>query len=333
MQKLETIAEKVLRNEMTIEEASNKIIVIIYEHRPLFNLSNLDEDYLIDFLIDLSQQFSRIFKIFAPERCSFTLFLVAIIKRRLRNYKRQLAYDHAVEESLFLAKRMAAEEDMYCYESEQPELVCEAALAREENERFTASLATYNPTANFDFCHAAPHPHCSYDYDGNRESLRKAACLILALKSSPFLDCETLRKISLVTGIDEATLQDMIEQLKKSMSRKLARWNNSRKSRDNAYFYHRKYLIEFLNLDTNCNLSEVKLQKYLQKTKLWQKKAALLSKPENVPVASNADIGKILNISPRRVGYIIRAVKQHIDMISFNHYDDDDENIHSNRKP
>ncbi len=283
MSELEFIATKVLHGEMTEEEGAKLITAILYKEKAWFKLQVLDKDHLHDFLLEIQRHLIRVFLVYDPELGTFPSFLYVVIQRLLQAYMRQLANEAAIEESLAMMNKVTIEEKNYRYQTEEPELMCEAAFDREEEKQFSASIVQSNASTIFNFSHT-PSSHGRYSaHDEKKENLRRAACLILALKSSIFLTDELIHKVGIVTGIDEQSLLDMVAQAKESMGSKLKKWERSRNCRDSAFFYHRKYLIEFLKLSKNCHLAQEKLKKFEIQTQLWKSKLAQLSNPENTP--------------------------------------------------
>ena len=100
-------------------------------------------------------------------------------------------------------------------------------------------------------------------------SLRKKAILILALKSSYYLDDQLISKVSDETGMSKNNLYLLRDSLNATLVNKIGRRNACIRCRDNAYYYHRKYMIESYRLNHQTTWAELIAGKYKKQTKTW----------------------------------------------------------------
>ena len=141
-----------------------------------------------------------------------------------------------------------------------------------------------------------------------REMAEKAA-LILTLKSCHELNEEIVKNVSKFIHIDKTELQRQIDKLKEKSDYKAEQREIIIRRRDNAFFYHRKYLIELQKLRKGSSTFERVQKKYQQQTENWIKQNKLLSH-RFVLSPSNVEIAKELGMQPRQVCFYISHIKR-----------------------
>lgn len=311
MEELDFIAKNVWEKKVDAEKAAFDVLTFVAKNRAYFHLLSLDYDALHDFLLEEYPHTISILKRFSPERGNFTCFYYMSLKAALQVYLRKSKKHIAEADSLGSVQELLYEEQDYNYEQDQPDLAVEAMCDTEQLRQITQNQLALKHQL---MANTMKKKYFHINEQKNVHELRKMACLILFLKSCFFTDDKTLKKVSLLTGIDEEELFAMVEKLKKCLTKKIGRKEVCLKARDNAFFFHRRYRVERDNLDKNDNMYSKVRRCYEIQTEKWianNKKLKTLSPIE----PSNRDIGNILNISERKVAYILLAAEKNIDSL------------------
>ena len=300
MEELEHTARMVSAGLMTDKEGTNEILKVLYTHKARFGLGRLDLDALHDFLLHEHAKLRRLLVLYRTESgFSFSGFLYSSIQRSLRIWRKRSARAAATEESAAQQHCLAYEESEYRYRQEEFASCCEPQAA------FDSGLHRHSQEAR----QSAPLRTQTFRYNEKADKLRKAACLILALKSSYYLDYDIIKKVSKMTGIAEKKLASMVEEVNEGMRHKIIKHERCVRSRDTAFFFHRKYRRECSKLDSGSPLSRKTAQKYEKQTALWESRNEQLKTPLYSAVPSNRAVARILNIDDRKVASILQKAR------------------------
>lgn len=311
-EEIELLARSVEEKTLSKEDGARKLMEYVYRQPSLFGLNRLDEDQLIDFLIYQFPKFVKIFSIYDKTYGTFSSFLQGSVRGTFVTWKKRCIRNNALTGSLSAVDELQYEESVHRYKLPEEELL-------DKEEALSVASCSDNPPELF-----FPHFHrvdgtLSFRYkdpllEKNRlDNLRRVIILVLTLKSSFYVDEPLLRKVSRVTGYPMSSLEKMKNSINQTLVRKIERRNACRNCRDNAFFFHRKYLAEARQLDKKTSWSKLIVEKYNKQTNVWIEKNNKLALKEYAVSASDHIVGQVLGISPRRVSYVIRQLRENMD--------------------
>lgn len=314
---IEQVAQKVNEGLLTPEQGARILMEIVYRHKALFGLKQLDEDQIIDFLIYQHPKLIKIFSIYNKSFGTFSSFLQGSVRGTYITWKKRMARRNALVGSITVSDEIAYEEAQSQYLLPEEEVIhkldeSKGLCASYEQEQ--KPLFRY-PDGSLPF-----HLKNPLLEKARIDSLRKNAILILALKSSYYLDEPLLEKVSSATGYSVESLKLVRDELNKTLKNKINRRNACITCRNNSYYFHRKYLLESYRLNHDSSWAEFINTKYEKQTKTWIDKNRRLARKEYTVSATNRAVGKILGMDPRHIFYVIRQAKENMDIISLKEY-------------
>ena len=106
----------------------------------------------------------------------------------------------------------------------------------------------------------------------------------------------------------------MMAELKEKIALKMARRQETNNARDAAFFLRRKYRIQDRKLDDGGMLQQSISELFRKQSERWEKDNWKLETDFNI-TPTNTEIGEILNLSGRKVAYILKVARQKIDEI------------------
>ena len=290
---IDELPQKIKEDKMSIEEGVNIVWGEVYTHPYKYGLYYFSEDQKSDFLLEIRPKFSKLFFDFEPGRFTFTQFLFV----KISNYKMPFLRTQMDNEtkrktidSILMAK---TEEDYHKYAESFAPFLDEY----ENTERCEEKLIKISDVIN------KPEEKCG---DRHRK-IAELTTLILTLKACRDVDDDTVCAVSDFTDVGMESLYEEIFNMKKAMTR---REDNSLKivtKRNNAYYFHRKYLQEMLAPATIEVKKEQLRTKYDTRTRRWGEINQELLERKNCP--SNADVAKVIGIKPRMVSFYINKAR------------------------
>lgn len=309
---IELLAQKVERKTLTKEDGARMIMEFVFRHPSLFGLKMLDEDQLIDFLIYQFPKFIKIFSIYNKSYGTFTSFLQGSVRGTYITWRKRCVRNSVLSSSLTAADELQYEENMLRYKLPEEELI------EKEDALSVASCSDNEPALCFPLFHRFDGtPSIRYKdplLEKNRvANMRRIIILVLTLKSIFYVDDALLHKVSVATGYSMTTLLKMKNTINETLTNKIERRDACLRCRDNAYFFHRKYLAESTKLNKQTTWAKLILEKYKKQTETWIDKNNRLSLKGYAISASNRAVGQILGISPRHVFYVIRQLRDNMD--------------------
>lgn len=277
---IEKLPRLVEEGKLSKTEAKDIIWTDIYLYPQKYGLS-MEKDEKSDFLLYLQERLAGIFDDFEQGKILFRTYVWGFLRNTQQTWKRMMRKQFSEQESIRKSMNSTYEEecgDFYekVFEPETDEMpeVFRKTLWRKKE----------------------------------REMAEKAA-LILTLKSCHELNEEIVKNVSKFIHIDKTELQRQIDKLKEKSDYKAEQREIIIRRRDNAFFYHRKYLIELQKLRKGSSTFERVQKKYQQQTENWIKQNKLLSH-RFVLSPSNVEIAKELGMQPRQVCFYISHIKR-----------------------
>ena len=326
---IEKLAQDVKTGRITAEQGARKLMEIVYCHKAFFGLSQLDEDQIIDFVIYQYPKFITVFRIYDIGCGTFMSFLQGSVRGTYATWKKRMARNSAVSSAANSAESLLYEEDEAKYRLPEEEFILKEEKA--ESEALCASPGAINSFRRTDGSVSTRYKDPRIEKK-RADTLRRTAVLILALKSSYFLDDSMLLKVSRYTGYSVNRLHKMCDRVNATLGKKIEHRNECIRCRDNAYYFHRKYMMESHNLNSRTTWAQFIAGKYEKQTKIWIAKNKNLSRKEYVVTATNKAVAETLGMNPRHVFYVIKQAKENVDILRPKQYYTEYETLSCNRK-
>jgi hypothetical protein len=316
MEKLEVeeLVEKVHSGRMSKVDGAKRLMEILFIYKRLFGLGSLDEDELSEFLIYQYYKLLGIFSRYDRRYGSFFSFLKGSVRCTYMTWHKQSVRNRTTNDTICISPEICFEESMSHYLLPEESLLSDEVACME----MQAPAQGCGQTALFRNIEGQP----SRRYKNplievyRIEDLRKSAALILLLKSSYYMNDDIISKVSNLSGVPVPKLTSMCSNIKRSLTHKIERRDSCIRCRDNAFFFHKKYMLEYSRIDRQTTWSRFILRKYNKQTATWIDKNEHLKRTEYSVSASNRVVANELGISPRKITYIIKQAKQNVDIIS-----------------
>ncbi|MBR4373361.1 MAG: hypothetical protein IKP49_03245 [Treponema sp.] len=261
--------------KITKEEAAKWIWTNVYFSPEKYNLKELDEDSLSDFLLQYRHRFAHLIEMYDKNRADFTTFIRSCMMQFKNTWKRKSAKSWAEAKSLeqMLENTALSIAD---YESDP-------ALILEEDEEEMLNVKK------------------------DAKEVRETA-LILALKACNDIDDDSIKKLSKFIRKSEVEIHELISKLRGTMQKKEQIQNLMIRRRDKSFFKKRKFDIELSQLEKGCGEYTKVKKLYESQLKNWKKSNETLTH-RYVMSPQNQEIAKIMGISVRKVYYCISHAK------------------------
>ena len=285
---IEFLPKAVKEKIISKQEAAKIIWEEIYTNPQRYGLMFFSEDQKSDLLLQIHKQFEVFFDKFIPGHISFKSFITSCLaKYKNRFLKHQLSNEIELKSlsSFFQSK---IEEDSQKY-----------MIDIAENDQITKTQ-----------CKKTFNDIIMQEIDNHKKREKRIAeltAIILLMKACKDIDDKTINLVSKFTGINKTLLYDTIEELKESMSRKEKNNQKLVCRRNNAFFFHRKYMQEMLLPSTSAQKLQDIQKKYEKQTNKWKVHNQELAIRSQSP--SNEEIARIIGIKPRTVSFYINHAR------------------------
>ena len=270
--KNQTRADTEFKND-TQEDIRQKLVLdllleFIFHSPALFEYAHFNEDTKSGFLLFAHRALPKILANFDSVKGSFFTYLVADIRMLVKGYVRALAKLKASEDSLSFCYA-AHHEPLYEIKESEPEY-----NAEEDGRRFEFTRKT------------------------------EKTLLVLALKSAYSITDKQIKRISHITGVENAKLTSLVECAKTSLLPKEAVRQKMIESRNKAYYLKTRYGIELERLAPASSQYCAVEKQYATQVRLMDKKNEMLKSKLSLS-PSNSCVGSLLDIPPRNVTRLI----------------------------
>lgn len=328
MKELEKIAQDVQNGVLTCHDGAIKIIILLYKNTKCFKLGMLSEDNLHDFLIATEPRIEKLLKKYNPKQGLFSIFFYKYIRNSTMTFLRTIANKNATEEVFFMVQKIDYEDNAYHYAKEAPEsytqTIFEKEQLQEQQRKAQAAVRELHKAMGFTLYKKNHRIKTRED----KSALARTLCLILFLKSCYYVTPEIIQKTSIITGMNQETLRFLAEKVLSTLTHKIEVKEQNDKVRNKIFFYHLKYDIESRKVDSDSSRYQYLKQRCDSYTRKWKKHIKEINSMHCCNATpSNKAVGDVLQISDRKVEYILKHGKDNIDMISLNCYDDTHENL------
>ncbi len=243
----------------------------------------LDYDNKMDFLL---YNYNRIFGIisrFKKSAGAFTVFLRYGLLKEIRTWKRKIAIKSINESYTYYA--LAAEKEIYGD--------CECSVEEEIAER--ECVYRKNPFEDV--------------RKKDREETKKMKLImhILALKACYYITDFQISCVAKFCGIKIKKLLSEIDALKKMLDRKISARERKVYTRDNAFYFRRKYEYEMQNVKNgffDCCDFEYLERGFEKNTKRWLDRIKILGDQNMLKISpSYNEIGIVLGVGGKKIEY------------------------------
>ena len=293
-QDINNLPKLVSEGHISKQRAGAYIWENVYMHPHEYGLSGFSEDELSDFLIELSDKFQNLFDSFIPGIVQFRTFITGFIFNHRTNFIRTQVKNRIANDSMQSFLRINYDEEVQKYN-----LMVSEFLNQEKDE------SPHQNDKNFsDVFGRKP----STEKDRNKR-IAEVIVIILAMKACKDLDDELITKISKFTGIDATYIHSAILSLKDTIKNRTERKEQLISKRNNAFFYHRKYLIEMLRVDKNSKLFTQVKKQYEKRTKSWERQNIQLAQRKR-DTPTSAEIADALGLKTRTVLFYINHARK-----------------------
>lgn len=277
---IEQIPGLVAEGAMSKKEGAYRIWEDIYCNPSNYGLALLDEDEKSDFLLSLLEKFEHAITDFVPQKAKFSTYLHGRLKIAYFGWHRRQLTDVVGETITCTALQTQYDEEVHKYET------AENAADDEKLAIIARKFTTFKQRAS-----------------------AKTTALVLTLKHCHNVDGTILKNVSRFLDIDVEELESLVRSLRKQSDAKVTRRERVIRRRDNAFYYHRKYMDELSRLQEGTARFEKVQQKYQKQTENWIRQNELLAH-RYVLSPTNESIAKEIGMKPRKVSfYISRAVR------------------------
>ncbi|MBR0494767.1 MAG: hypothetical protein IJJ71_01155 [Treponema sp.] len=285
---IEEIPEAVRSHKITKKQGAKLIWQDIYTKPQHYGLIQFTEDQKSDFLLTIYKNFEGLFDKFTPGLIPFRAFVAGCISQYKMQFLRRQSEQKSANKTLGAYLKYTMEEEFEKYN---------ITVAEENKEKQIESSRTFSDIIT----------KISKTGDDKRRKLAELTSLVLTMKACNEIDDKIIDSVCEFTGINRELLLKTIQELKEVSAKKAENYKLLVKRRNNAYFYHRKYLHEMLTAEPTEARYEEAQRRYKNQTEKWNRKNEQLSCHSSAP--SNKDIAEITGLKTRTVSYYINHAK------------------------
>jgi len=269
--------------EQSKQQAADAAAVYVYERLSYFVSSNRDEDEGGDFFLWLYPRIKRLILSFNPSKASLSTYMTKYVQFYYRSFLRircaQAAHRNALEQEECV--RVLSETD----ESHDASSALEFLRDPEETYGGKPDLST------------------------REGQIYARKILLLACKSSLFIDDQAIRKVAYLTGCDEAWLMEKCDALRRHCKEKEERFKVERERMNGYYIRARRCELELRSLDRSsgrfAQLEKERSYCLLQ----WKRLESEQSRHIRAP--SNRCLAAILGISRGTIDSTLAYTNKH----------------------
>ena len=321
---LENIERRFKNNEISLDEAKNQLIVLIYKNPQYFGMSRFSKDLLHSFLLWVQKKLVQVFLQYDESKGKFASYCRVSMYYCKNVFLKSLANKNLQDKVLNGISTLVQEEHEYDYSAHEQELVC----CQDYN---TLSL-TENTVRCKDFIdNLVAKKGIRWSKIEMRENLRKAACLIFTLKACCYVDADIIHKVSSVTKMSIADITKLLQEVQEKIDKKIEKHEKLIESLNAQYIFYQKYCIQTEKIkkynEVNSYLAN-KLEKNRERhTEIWKLRLEQIKAGKFKAVPSNIDLSKVLHIPDRKIRRLLLTAEKNIDTIKMKDYDINHETI------
>ena len=281
---LEEIVKKYRHGDITLKQAADKVMEIIFKNPRYFFMGNMPEDCKSEFILRVYTKIEHIIKTYNPSKSLFRTYLVFSmqpIRRSLyKAYFQNMAENKAYEE-------YAAEEcSMYAAEDE-PEYGDN--LKQLDRNKIPENVKVYLTSC------LPKMPDAT-------------KIMLLALKSEHFITSEHISKLHNVTGINEDKILDMFLKLRGTLYQRKKSYYHHKELQNKSYILKKRSVFLLETVEKKSNLYEIIEKSKRFQNETWKNQMEKIKSIRTI-TPTNTEIARILGISCDQ----IRRLQKHIE--------------------
>ena len=305
MEKARKIVTDYKSGRISIQQASNALMEILFTHKYEFGLAGFDEDTFSDFLVFMRERFESILVKYDPGLSDFMTYLHSVINMTAYWWKKMshLKMENSIccqylciEESFISADFSPDESDFYVEEPLPDNKISLYKLKKTVSQ----NLQIKSPS------HGRKRPL-------TRERVGEILST-LALKTCHDITPDFIDFVAKVNGIDRSAFEETVEKAELSIRLKVDRIKKLERKRNYSYYYRKKKILSGKNLkkaDSGLSVDEV----FNIHDTRWRKSIEDLDKLKPNLVPTNLTVAELLGISPRKVTALLEEAEQRADEI------------------
>ena len=245
---MDELPKAVKSGKLSKKQAGRLIWEEVYTHPAEYGLFYFTEDQKSDFLLSIQETFEKLFEKFMPGMISFKTFITGCITNQKNAFLRnQIRREHE-RRSIDTYLRTKTEED---------------------SEKYEVKLAE---SPQFDFSHDNSKDFSDVieqeinSQEKKDKRVAELTALVLMMKACKDVDDETVTAVSNFTEVDKSLLYEKLQELKQTLSEKSDSFTTLVKRRNNAFYFHRKYMQE-IHIQCFCVGSECRYEHHIIRIK------------------------------------------------------------------
>lgn len=271
------------------KEASNELMEVVFRNRVEYGLIPMDEDNFSDFLVFMTERLEFLLDKYKPSLGTFDTYFRGIFTMTFFWWKKKVHSDMensvccqniCVEESLAAKDFSPQEKDFYEDDSVTENLMTAKVLALTAQENL--NLKAFK----------------------TRKFPVEEVIKVLALKSCNDISEKQIEAVSELTGMDATELLSLVMQAEDTLTKKKFRLSQLESRRNFAYYHRKKRLLRKQSLLNFYNQYFEDPKKDIHE-KRWLKTMVKVRDARQNLAPSNETVGRLLNISPRKVSAIV----------------------------
>ncbi len=271
-----------INDEITQEQANNKLIIMLLEYPNFFGLESLCKESLQDFIGYFVEIISKVFKNYDPDKSVFSTYFQSTVRYAYLEWRKTYSKNYAQRDALTY---------IYPYEN------------TEKNEE---NLYVYSPDIklNSQIEEKAPLYYPKRSKNARQTELTELEILVITLKSSYYITNENIQRILNNVNISKFQLTNYIKELNEKLIKKISQKKalETMTSKDYIKMQILKSRCKNLNYSNSYAAKTIR-EKYLSIKKKRAKRLERLKRIRIVP--SDNEVSKMLNITPAQVRYIL----------------------------
>ncbi|MBO4705242.1 MAG: hypothetical protein J5647_05845 [Spirochaetaceae bacterium] len=287
MEALEETVKKYRNGDITLKQAADKVMEIIFKNPRYFYMGNMPEDCKSEFILRVYTKLEHIIETYDPSKSLFRTYLVFSmqpIRRSLyKSYFQNMAENKAYEE-------YAAEECSMC--------------AAEEDIEYGENLKQLDRNT-------IPENVRIYLTSCLPKMPDATKIMMLALKSEHFITSEHISKLHNVTGINEDKILDMFLKLRGTLYKRKKSYHHHKELQNKSYILKKRSMFLLETVEKKSNLYEIIENSKRFQNETWKKQMEKIKSIRTI-TPTNSEVARILGIS----GDQIRRLQKFIEGFS-----------------
>ncbi len=290
---------------ISIQEASNALMEILFTHKYEFGLAGFDEDTFSDFLVFMRERFESILIKYDPSLSDFMTYLHSVINMTAYWWKKMsrlklensICCQYLCIEENFISADFSPDESDFYVEEPLPDNKITLYRLKKTTSR---NLQIKSPS------HERRRPL-------TREHIGEILS-VLALKTCHDITPDFIAYVAKINGMEKAAFEDTVEKAELSIRLKVDRIQRLERKRNYSYYYRKRKLLcgkDREKADSGLPFDEVY---HIHDTR-WRKTIADLEKLKPNLVPTNLTVAELLSISPRKVTALLEEAKERADEI------------------